>query len=29
VLRDGRLVEFEMPFWFVVAAFRPDARIVR
>jgi hypothetical protein len=29
VLRDGRLVEFEEPFWFVVAAFRPDARIVR
>jgi Protein of unknown function (DUF3179) len=28
VLRDGRLVEFEEPFWFVVAAFRPDARIV-
>jgi hypothetical protein len=29
VLRDGRLVEFDEPFWFVVAAFRPDARIVR
>jgi Protein of unknown function (DUF3179) len=29
VLRDDRLVEFEEPFWFVVAAFRPDARIVR
>jgi hypothetical protein len=29
VLRDGRLVEFEEPFWFVVAAFRPEARIVR
>ncbi|MGH2921782.1 MAG: DUF3179 domain-containing protein [Gaiellaceae bacterium] len=29
VLRGGRLVEFEEPFWFVVAAFRPDARIVR
>jgi hypothetical protein len=29
VLRDGRLVEFEEPFWFVVAAFRPDARIAR
>jgi hypothetical protein len=28
VLRDGRLVAFEEPFWFVVAAFRPDARIV-
>jgi hypothetical protein len=29
VLRDGRLVEFDEPFWVVVAAFRPDARIVR
>jgi hypothetical protein len=29
VLRDGRLVEFEEPFWFVVAAFRPEARIMR
>jgi hypothetical protein len=29
VLRDGRLVEFEEPFWFVVAAFRPRARVVR
>jgi uncharacterized protein DUF3179 len=29
VLRDGRLAEFEEPFWFVVAAFRPDARVVR
>jgi Protein of unknown function (DUF3179) len=29
VRRDGRLVEFEEPFWFVVAAFRPEARIVR
>jgi hypothetical protein len=29
VLADGRLVEFDEPFWFVVAAFRPDARIVR
>jgi Protein of unknown function (DUF3179) len=29
VLRDGRLVEFDEPFWFVVAAFRPDARIIR
>jgi hypothetical protein len=29
VIRDGRLVEFEEPFWFVVAAFRPQARIVR
>jgi hypothetical protein len=29
VLARGRLVEFDEPFWFVVAAFRPDARIVR
>jgi hypothetical protein len=29
VLADGRLVEFDEPFWFVVAAFRPDARILR
>jgi hypothetical protein len=29
VLRGGRLVEFEEPFWFAVAAFRPDVRIVR
>jgi Protein of unknown function (DUF3179) len=29
VMRDGRLVEFDEPFWFVVAAFRPDARVVR
>jgi hypothetical protein len=29
VLEDGRLVTFDQPFWFVVAAFRPDARIVR
>jgi hypothetical protein len=29
VRQGGRLVEFEEPFWFVVAAFRPDARIVR
>jgi Protein of unknown function (DUF3179) len=29
VLRDGRLVEFQEPFWFVVAAFRPGARVVR
>jgi hypothetical protein len=29
VLADGRLVPFDQPFWFAVAAFRPDARIVR
>jgi hypothetical protein len=29
VLEDGRLVPFEEPFWFAVAAFRPDVRIVR
>jgi hypothetical protein len=26
---DGELVAFDMPFWFTVAAFRPDVRIVR
>jgi hypothetical protein len=29
VREDGRLVAFDQPFWFAVAAFRPDARIVR
>jgi hypothetical protein len=29
VREDGRLVEFDSPFWFAVAAFRPDVRIVR
>src|SRR5918994_239454 len=29
VRRDGKLVPFDQPFWFAVAAFRPDARIVR
>jgi hypothetical protein len=29
VLENGRLVEFDQPFWFAVAAFRPDVRIVR
>ena len=29
VLREGELVPFDQPFWFAVAAFRPDARIVR
>ena len=29
VLENGRLVAFDQPFWFAVAAFRPDARIVR
>jgi Protein of unknown function (DUF3179) len=29
VLEDGRLVPFDQPFWFAVAAFRPDVEIVR
>jgi hypothetical protein len=29
VHEDGRLVPFDEPFWFAVAAFRPDVRIVR
>ena len=29
VLEDGRLIAFDQPFWFAVAAFRPDVRIVR
>ena len=29
VLEDGRLVAFDQPFWFAVAAFRPHVRIVR
>jgi hypothetical protein len=29
VREDGRLVPFDQPFWFAVAAFRPDVRIVR
>ncbi|HZB23379.1 MAG TPA: DUF3179 domain-containing protein [Gaiellaceae bacterium] len=29
VLSDGKLVPFDEPFWFAVAAFQPDARIVR
>jgi hypothetical protein len=29
VRRGGRLVPFEEPFWFVVAAFAPEAEIVR
>ena len=29
VREAGRLVRFDQPFWFAVAAFRPDARIVR
>ncbi len=29
VLEAGRLVPFDVPFWFAVAAFRPDVRIVR
>ncbi len=28
VLEDGRLVAFDQPFWFAVAAFRPGVRIV-
>ena len=28
VREGGRLVRFDQPFWFAVAAFRPDARIV-
>jgi hypothetical protein len=29
VLREGKPAEFSEPFWFTVAAFRPDVRIVR
>ena len=29
VRENGRLVQFDSPFWFAVAAFRPDVRIVR
>jgi hypothetical protein len=29
VTENGRAVPFDEPFWFAVAAFRPDARIVR
>jgi hypothetical protein len=29
VIENGRLVAFEEPFWFAVAAFRPDVTIVR
>jgi hypothetical protein len=29
VREDGRLVAFDQPFWFAVAAFRPRVRIVR
>jgi hypothetical protein len=29
VREHGKLVEFDEPFWFAVAAFRPDTRIVR
>jgi hypothetical protein len=29
-VREGdRLVAFDQPFWFAVAAFRPDTRVVR
>jgi hypothetical protein len=26
---DGEIASFEEPFWFAVAAFRPDVEIVR
>ena len=29
VLENGRPVPFDEPFWFAVAAFRPDTRIVK
>ena len=29
VRENGRLVEFDQPFWFTVAAFRPNTRIIR
>jgi hypothetical protein len=29
VRENGRLVEFDMPFWFAVAAFRPNTRVIR
>jgi len=29
VREKGRLVEFDQPFWFTVAAFRPDVRVIR
>jgi hypothetical protein len=29
VRENGRLVEFDQPFWFTVAAFHPDVRIIR
>lgn len=29
VREDGKLVAFDQPFWFAVAAFRPDVRVVR
>jgi hypothetical protein len=29
VRERGRLVEFDQPFWFTVAAFRPKTRIIR
>jgi hypothetical protein len=29
VREDGKLVAFDEPFWFVVAAFSPDARVIR
>jgi hypothetical protein len=29
VREDGKLVAFDEPFWFVIAAFRPEARLIR
>ena len=29
VREGGELVPFDQPFWFAVAAFRPDVRIIR
>ncbi len=29
VLAERALVPFDQPFWFAVAAFRPDVRVVR
>jgi len=29
VTENGRPIPFDQPFWFAVAAFRPDVRVVR
>jgi hypothetical protein len=29
VRENGRLVQFDQPFWFTVAAFRPDVKVIR